>query len=1247
MAKFDGIFFTIFRYSNNDTTTISNNNVHSLLATNAGLYIANDRGVDFYNYADNRFHRCRVSGRRKQSRAFISLAMTDNGVFVIDDGGNLFRSGVGGTHFRRVATGSPVFALSSDGRRLFVVMHGCVAMLSADGGRILSRVDAKTSYTSTCNVSYCHNSGRLYVGCGVGEKGKAFVVAGNSLRQVDEHLPQSLKTACDYNGGVVFATDGSGVLMRKNGVDRWLTENSMGICGDAIYSVFEDRGGNMWIGTYRKGLTQYVARERMFASLSESAGTLPFDLVTAVASHGGNIYIGMDGGGMGVYSFGNRTMQTYTSHNSSLWGDNIVSMVSDESTLWMAVYNHGLTAFDYSTRRFTNYNLPLVSKRGDIIWTIADDGNGNLWVGGRDLFVFNKHSQTFRAVKEYVGSFCQTLCRSGKYIWLGNDNGVYKIDSRTMRTVRHYDKNTPGMSMPSNNVRYLYVDSKGRVWVSFRYEEPCCIDERQGKVYSDFMEQGLGSIIVTGIVESHHGHFMFSTNNGLYIYYPKNRAFMRCDLDNSIPMAYNYGACCYDGQRYFFGSVEGLVWGNDIPPHAKPLYKDVSLGRLDVTDGRSIDLGNNSHGDVTLQSDENYFTIHFSVPEYSVPRSLHFSYYLKGMEDTWNEMTDRREAIYTNVPPGHYEFLVRSTDLEGRWTQTSVLRLTVLPPWYLTWWAKTLWLLIAAGVTYIAAHFYLRLLKMRHRMELVEVERESQRRIDEAKMTFFTSITHELRTPVFLIAAQLEEFLDRRQSVVSVPSAYLMAMHRSAMKINKLISQAIDFRKMDKGKLVLKRQKIDVVKFVGELAGDYDDLLDQKHIVFSAVLPKQPVILAMDGEKIEMCLNNLVSNAYKYTNEGGHVVLTVTDSPDRVVFSVKDDGIGIVPEARTEIFQSFYRTRRGQAKSKGDGIGLSFVQTLVELHGGEMSLESEVNKGSDFSFYIPKAEIDKETVGTEQDVETIPLDAVSVDEDENAAEAVVPGTAPVKANPSATHSILLVDDDRETVALLERYLISDFAVYKAYDGEEGLKTAAEKMPDIIVCDLMMPLLDGLAFLRALRSDKKLRHIKVIVFTGQTSEEERIAAYDAGADAFLVKPVSLKLMRTRIDRLIAESENATLTADLAKGQHTYNKEEQIFLLRCREVIDDNLCNPDFNVDFLAEKLAMSHSSLYKKLKQMTGMSLIEFVNDYKIYKAVQAFKEGQTNVVKVAEMCGFGDVKNFRTLFKRKMQMTPKQYVQSL
>ena len=1262
LAQFDGMFFTLFRYSINDTTSIANNNVHSLLSTDHGLYIATDYCIDYYNYEDCKFRRCQIKSKHRVGNSFISLVSTSKGVFVFDDAGRLYRSSNDNTLFKGIATSAPVLAIASSGDRLFVVMSRSVAMYTADGSKVLSSVNIHTNTSTSYNASYSHNMRRLYVGQGVGGAAQAFAVTRNHLQAVDESVPIALKAACDYNGGVAFATDGYGVVLRRSGAaDQRLTESKNRICGDAVYSLLADRGGNLWIGTYRKGLTLYGARRALFATLSEKAGTMPYDLVTAVASQGDNIYVGMDGGGMGVYSISHKTMTTYTSDNSGMWGDNIVSMTADKHTVWMAVYNRGLTAYDIATHKFTNYTLPLASKRGDVIWTIVDDGNGNLWIGGRDLFVFNKQERRFSIVPQFTGAMCQMLSCRGKYIWFGNDNGLYKIDSRTRRTIKHYSTSTPDMPLPSNKVRYVYADSKGRVWVSFRYEAPCCIDEKEGKVYTNLTEHGLGSIIVTGIVESHNGYMVFSTNNGLYFYFPENHAFMRCDLDNSVPMAYNYGACYADGRRYYFGSVEGLVMADDMPLYEKSLYKDVSLGRLNVTDGRSINLGSNSEGEVTLQSNENYFTINFSVPEYNAPRAIHFSYYLKGMENTWNEITDRREASYTNVPPGSYEFMVRSTDLSGRWTKASVLRITVLPPWYLTWWAKTLWLLIIIGVAYACFRLYMRVIKMRHRMEIAEVEKDSQRKLDDAKMTFFTSITHELRTPVFLIAAQLEEFIDRKQSIVNIPSAYLMAMHRSALKINKLISQAIDFRKIDQGKLQLKRQSIDVVKFVGELAGDYDDLLDQKHIDFATVMPEHPLMLSMDGEKVEMCLNNLISNAYKYTNNGGHVVLTVSDMPDRVVFSVKDDGIGIVPEARKEIFQSFFRTSRGQAKSKGDGIGLSFVQTLVELHGGEMHLESEVNKGSTFSFYIPKAAVDK---AVEAEVDKSAANTVAckpaadAEPEQPAADAKVlldaiqepeptPGTAPLKANPTATHSILLIDDERETVALLERNLINDFRVLKAYDGAEGLRMAASSLPDIIVCDMMMPQLDGLEFLRALRNDKKLKHIKVIIFTGQTSDEERIAAYDAGADAFLTKPVSLKLLRVRIDRLIAESDNASLTSDISNSKRTYTKEEQIFLLRCREIIDDNLCNPDFNIDFLAEKLAMSHSTLYKKLKQMTGMSLIEFVNDYKIYKAVQAFKEGQTNVVKVAEMCGFGDIKNFRNVFKRKMQMSPKQFVQSL
>ena len=1251
LARFDGVFFTVFRHDASDGTTVSNNNIHEILPVRDGIYIANDHGVDFYSYADSHFHHCKMAGH-KNTHCFVSLAATPSAVFAADNNGCLYSGN--GTSFNRVASADAVYAITAFANRLVTVGKSYVSLLTADGKRVLSRADSHELWQGRGCIYYSHVTHRLYLGNGIGTRSSAFTVNGDRLHTSTEYVPQNLKDVCDYDGGVAFATDGQGVVLRRDGTDTMINEANNGISGNAVYSLFADNMSNLWIGTYRKGVSQYGKRRNFFTTLSKQSGTLPFNVVAAVASKGGDVYIGMDGGGLAEYSLYTKSMHTYTSHDSGLCGDNIVAINADDHDVWLAVFDKGLVAFNRATHRFTTYRPPLASKQGDVIWTIADDGTGNLWVGGRDVFVFNKQSRRFRILRNFIGARCQTLCDGGKYMWLGNDHGLYKIDKRTLRTVKHYSMKSDGIRLPDNSVRYVYADSRGRVWVSFRYEPPCCIDERHNSVTTDFTRHGLGDNVVSGIVESRHGYMVFSTSNGLYVYYPSIRTFMRCDIDTQLPMVYNFGACSTDGQYYYFGSVDGLVMVKDQPMTTRSLFKSVSFSGVSVADGRTINLNGDNPKPLTLGCDENYFTINFSVPEYVAPRSLRFSYYMKGMEDGWNEMTDRRQASYTNVPPGKYEFLVRCTDLTGRWTQSSVLHIEILPPWYKTWWAEALWLLLAAGICFSAIRIYLRMLKMRHRMEIAEVERESQRRLNDAKMTFFTSITHELRTPVFLIAAQLEELISRHQSVVGVPSTYLMAMHRSAMKINKLISQAIDFRKMDQGKLTLKLQKIDTVEFVSDLTDDYGDLLDQKHINFSTSLPDHAVMLHMDGEKIEMCLNNLVSNAYKYTNDGGHVTLSVRDCGDRVVFSVKDDGIGIVPEAREDIFKNFYRTSRGEAKSRGDGIGLAFVQRLVEMHGGKITVDSEVNKGSEFSFFIPKSDADKqesttpEALKTDSNATAIPHTTSTED---RKATVLTDGqqrvTMPLKANPAVTHTLLIVDDERETVALLERNLIGDFKVLKAYDGNEALHIAAESLPDLIVCDIMMPGLDGLEFLRTLRNDKKLQHIKVVIFTGQTSEEEHIAAYDAGADAYITKPVSLKLLRTRIDRLIAESDNAALTANIAAGTHSYNKEEQIFLLRCREIIDDNLANPDFNVDFLAEKLAMSHSSLYKKLKQMTGMSLIEFVNDYKIYKAVQAFKEGQTNVVKVAEMCGFGDIKNFRTLFKRKMQMTPKQYVQSL
>jgi signal transduction histidine kinase/DNA-binding response OmpR family regulator len=651
-------------------------------------------------------------------------------------------------------------------------------------------------------------------------------------------------------------------------------------------------------------------------------------------------------------------------------------------------------------------------------------------------------------------------------------------------------------------------------------------------------------------------------------------------------------------------------------------------------DDKVFNLYGGSIKNINLSHDQNFFTIHFSVPELESPNRVHFSCRLKGLETSWRELSGSREVSYTNVSPGTYDFFVRCIDSNGHWVKSAALHIVISPPWYETTWAIFVWIILVVLLLSSVLKFYLHELDIKHNMHINEIEKNTMKKLNEAKMTFYTNIIHELRTPVFLIAAQIEELMDTHKSVVSVPNSYLHAMYRSSVKLNKLISRIIDFRKMDSDKLKLALQRINVVEFCRNLTEDYTNLCEQKKISFKFFCDKTDIELVFDAEKLEMIISNLVSNAFKYTKAGGEVELSIVEKENEVVFSVKDNGIGIMEKMRDTIFESFFRTERGEKQSKGDGIGLSVVKSFVELHGGSIVVRSEVGKGSNFIFTIPKHRHSEEVVEREP---------VTLDIDDK-IETVV-GKLP--DNPTATHSVLIIDDEPQTIQLLERNLVSDFKILKASDGMEGLKLAARNLPDVIICDITMPNMNGLEFLKSLKADKKLANIKVLIFTAKTSEEDMLTAFDNGADAYITKPVSLKVLRKRIDRLIEQADDTALTGTVNEKTNNYTKEEQIFLLKCREIIDDNLNKDDFSIDFLADKLAMSHSSLYKKIKQMTGMSLIEFINDYKIYKSVQMFKHGATNIETVCESCGFKDVKNFREMFKRKMKITPKQFVQNL
>ena len=1239
LCRYDGLSFTTFRNNPADPTTIFNNNVRAMLSVRGGLWVSTNGAMLFYSFHDGVFHHVSaINSKGKQVQITSQMnSLISIGGNIVCANGNMYVKHGGDDKFSVLPYLVNSLCTYQDKYIVGVGTKG-VFLFSKDGKRMIAGCKFNFNATAHASIYYSRNSGLVYVGNGIGQRSYVFRVIGNHIVPADAYVPDNLMAVTDYRHNTVFGVDGGGIIEYAGGKKTQYTSSNSNLCGDAVYSLLADRGGNLWIGTYRAGVSQLSLKRNIFQMLNRKNGSIPYDIVTAVVPAAGSIYMGLDGGGLCIYDRHSGTSRTLTTDNSNIAGNNVISMVKDGPNLWMAVYTRGLALYSTQSGGFSLYTMPAGTIGNNNVWTLCDDGIGRIWAGGPDLFVFDKRTRKFAHTREMLGMDCASMACRGNYIWIGsNHNGIYKMDKRSMKVVDHYTSTSRGIRIDGNEVRSVFIDSRGRLWFSLYYAGFYCLDEKTLTVHKYGAGDGLANTYVTSVSEDRSGALWMGTYDGLFKFNPKTRTFVRFGADEDISSTFTYNAATTDGDDMYFGSTKGLLAFNPLHFNYQRHYDGVDLLLLELQNDnqRVFNLYGQQHPEISLAHDQNFFSIRFSVPEMDSPNSVHFSCYLKGLEQGWRMMGGERNVSYTNVPPGHYEFYVRCTDSNGQWGRPTVLSITITPPWYATWLALLLWSLIVVGIIVAAFKLYLYELDIKHRVQIVEVQRNTMKRINEAKMNFYTYVTHELRTPVFLIGAQIEELMGWKTSPVQVPQSYLESMHRNTTKLNRLISRVIDFHKMDANATTLNLQLRNVVTFCMTLSEDYANLCAQKHITYKFHCDSNDIRLAFDLDKLETILTNLVSNAFKYTNENGDVTLSVEERPDEVVFTVADNGIGIIEKMRDAIFQNFVRTERGEAKSQGDGVGLASVKSLVELHGGTIHVESEVDSGTRFVFSIPKKTVCDDVT----DIEPVNMSATSADE--TTPSSVVP------ANPAATHSILVIDDEQDTVDLLERNLSSDFKVFKAHDGEQGLTVARAELPDIIICDLMMPNMDGMQFLQTLKNDKTLQHIKVIIFTAKTSEDDMIQAYDNGADAYLTKPISLKYLRKRIDRLVAQADSANVTNDISREKKSYNKEEQIFLLRCREIIDDNLQSGDFSIDYLADHLAMSHSSLYKKIKAMTGMSLIEFINDYKIYKATQLFKQGVTSVDSVSDRCGFKDVKNFRETFKRKMNVTPKQYVQSL
>ncbi len=1254
LACYDGNTIRSYRHYDDDPESLCNNMVRGLYAAKEGIWIATDNGVDFFSFADGKFCHGKVTGAKVAGIQELSAricrvtGISGGPVFCVTIGGELLKLQQDTDGSLNHGIRNPIFRIlpKPENRRygditifaddkLMALSNEGITVLSPDGEQELIHNNIPLGYDTNMNI-YCDNrDSKVYVGKGLGSWSRTYrIMNATGKLKHDPALPsvQGLMAATRCGDKVYLACDGTGLhAIDGNGnIEHYGNDNST-FKADVFYTVCDDSRGNLWCGSYRNGVGMLSPSLNRFNIFNKSSG-LSHDIVTASVRDGNTLYLGLDGGGLDVFDTATGRHDNYNMSNSGIPGNNVVSLVKENDKLYMAVYSSGLAVFDIKNHTFSMHKIP--DENFQRLWVLHRDKIGKLWIGGEGLHIMNLSTGEITTLDGCNNLAVMSIKERGNLIYVATRlEGVIVIDKTSLAVkARYSDRPTADIHLPSRNADFLSVDSRGLIWVTLASKGLFSIDPRSEKVCSYNEHQGLTEPRVQSMIEDEHGCIWTGTVNGLYKYVRKWDMFLRYGDERLLTSYCSNAADISDGMIYL-GTGKGLV---SIPvnrPEVINVPREVIFTDLQImlSPKKHRTLFTRGERRVTLTHDENFFIANFTVPEMVNAEQLLFEYRLDGLEEIWRTDAGLRAATYTNISPGDYTLLVRHSLPDGSMTEPARLIIQILPPWYLTWWAWFLWLVLIAGALFSAYTIWRRFYENKEKARLAELKNEADRKLNEMRLDFYVKFTHELRTPCFLISAQMEEMLESENPYV--PVGHLRGPYRNSIKLTRIINRIIDFRKMDSGSFRLEPRKIEVCAFFGDLVPDYEQLCHHKGLSFNYVHDMPPIEAVFDPDKIELVVTNLISNAFKYTHRGGSVILQIRNSDDNIIISVTDTGIGIVESNREAIFQPYFRSERGQKEWRGDGIGLSFVKELVEMHGGHIELQSEVNVGSTFTVIIPKLLIPAQQLPD-------PIDRADIIS--NKTPELIPG------NPTATRAMLIVDDDPEVINLLARTFSDNYRIEYASDGIDGLEKARTGEYDIVITDLLMPGLDGHALISALKSDPQTRNIKIVVFSSLASESDYIKAYSAKVDAFITKPSSLKILRVSVDRLFEKSVDSEMNFSTVKPiTETYTREEQRFISKCRRIIDETMCDDNFGIELIASRLSMSHSSLYKKIRKLTGLSLVEFINEYRIYKAVQLFRNGSSNVQEVAAKCGFRDIKTFRETFKRKMNMPPKQYISQI
>jgi signal transduction histidine kinase/ligand-binding sensor domain-containing protein/DNA-binding response OmpR family regulator len=1280
LNKFDGTNFTVYRYQPGDTTSLRTNEVLALHEDRSGnLWIGTSGGgLSMYDRKKDRFLHYPVRtgsptlsgsdvirGICSDYRGKIWIAQYE-GLYMLDPvtqsiSKHLLRDGAG----RPVKT--TLLSIYEDSKQqLWIATDNGLFQYNVRTNRFrlyeYDKTDPSSLPVNKMKAVTEDKWGNIWVGTTSGlsrlkADGSGFIhysyLNGTEINYLAGDSEGSLWIG-SFKGLFVYniQADSFSVFTHEN-------RNHQSLSSNALRCIYIDKHGIYWFGTYQGGVCKYDKNLNLFNLTLNSSfqeNRTNFAVITAMAENkNGQVLLGTNGNGLYAY---NRKKEQFYPVNLPL--KNIPAnslpvlalLPTKNNKLYIGTFSHGVIVTELQTGACKH----LVKGPGindltsNDIFCLFEDSKGNVWIGtnGEGIIIMNND----RIIARYspLGNGVTRLPINGYIraieedangnIWIGtHGGGIAVYEPSTGKWTIYTQENS---HLPSNKIQCLHRDGKGKMWIG-TFSGLAAFDGNK-HLFNFFSEKdGLQNTMVYQIVEDATGKLWLSTNTGISRFDPGTKTFRNFTHLNGLQnsnFVRGVGLRLADGEL-LFGGLEGfnhfypdrLTINHNVP---QVILTDLRISNKSVTAGNDAPI--KEHISVASEIRLNYrqnFALGFVALNYTIPKQNHYAYKLDGFDKDWNYVGTANMASYTNLDPGEYTFRVKASNNDDIWSRKdTTIKIFVKPPFWRTTYAYLFYILVIASLLLYSRYRGISRLRKKFALEQERQEVKRMQELDRMKLKFLTNLSHDFRTPISLIMGPVDQLMNVEGSPGKLEK--LSMIRRNARRLLNLVNQLLDFRKMEEHELQLQLSKEEFVSFIKEVCESFRDLSERKNIQFTFKSDISELHTRFDRDKMERILFNLLSNAFKFTLAGGSVSVALSaaekqDDPDNtwVALKVTDTGIGIPAREQGKIFERFFQNNTGgQVLNQGSGIGLAITKEFVNLFGGAISVESEEGKGSIFTVLLPLKENTTASV-------VIP-----------AVPEAIPEIPVIQEIPVTT--VLLVEDNDDFRFYLKDNLRNKYKVIEAANGKEGWQKTLSTHPQLIVSDISMPEMDGIEFIKKIKSDKRTSHIPVILLTAMTGQEQQLKGLETGANDYITKPFNFEVLNAKIKNLLHLKNTMQSTYSkqikLLATEPVVESVDEKLLTDIGSYLESNLTNPQLSVENLSRHFGMSRSTLYAKLLELTGQTPVEYIRSFRLNKAAALMEKSTMTISEISYQVGFTTSNYFAKAFKSQFNMLPSEFI---